>query len=247
MNLRVATFNLRFGLAIDGLNSWWPFRWLAATIVTRDLDADVLGLQEAYGFQGRGLRRRIGGYGMTGEGRDAGGGGEHCSVLYRKQRVNLVDSSTRWYGDEPFTPGSKLPRASHPRVVTIVDLEVDGRPFTFVNTHLDQRYEDNRASAARQLIGWLGDGPTIVVGDLNAKPGSETLQLLEDAGLHSALPPDAPGSNHDYGKRDPWSRIDHILVSDHWTVDAAEVVTQKPFGRYPSDHWPLVADLTLND
>ena len=245
MTLRVASFNLRLGVAFDGLNSWWPLRWLAATIVARDLDADVLGLQEAYGFQGRGLRRRLGGYGMTGEGRTAKGGGEHCSVLFRKDRLRLLDSSTRWYGDEPFRPGSMLPRATHPRIATIVDLELDGRPFTFVDTHLDQRYEDNRTRSVEQLVGWLGDGPTIVVGDLNAKPDSEPLQLLADAGLRSALPADAPGSNHDFGKREKPSRIDHILVSHHWAVHGAEVVTQKPFGRYPSDHWPIVADLTL--
>ncbi len=244
MKLRVATFNVRFGLATDGWNSW-PFRRRAATAVARRLDADVLGLQEAYGFQARGLRRQLDGYGMTGEGRSAKRTGERCSVLYRKDRVRLLDSSTRWYGDEPFRAGSMMPRATHPRIATIVELDVGGRSVTVLNTHLDQRHEDNRAAQARQILGWLDDGPTIVVGDLNAKPGSEPVRLLEDAGLRSVLPPDAPGTGHDFGQRDPWSRIDHILVSPHWTIGPAEVVTEKPHGRYPSDHWPIVADLEL--
>ncbi|HYF46481.1 MAG TPA: endonuclease/exonuclease/phosphatase family protein [Acidimicrobiales bacterium] len=244
MNLRVASFNVRFGLALDGWNSWLPFRWLAARTVVRHLDADLLGLQEAYAFQTWCLRQR--GFGMTGDGRNEDGGGERCSVLYRKDRLRLVDSSTRWYGDEPFRAGSKLPRASHPRITTIADVELgDGQPFTFVNTHLDQRYDDNRVAAARQLVAWLGDGPTIVVGDLNAKPGTEPLKVLEGAGLRSALPPDSPGTNHDFGRRDPWIWIDHILVSEHWKVRDTGVLTEKPFGRHPSDHWPLYADLTL--
>jgi endonuclease/exonuclease/phosphatase family metal-dependent hydrolase len=246
MRLRVASFNVRFGLAVDGLNSWLPLRWLAAKTVVRHLDADLLGLQEAYAFQARCLRRR--GFGMTGDGRNEGGGGERCSVLYRRERLRLVDSSTRWYGDEPFRAGSKLPRATHPRITTIADLVLDGGPtITFVNTHLDQKYDENRVAAARQLVGWLGDGPTIVVGDLNAKPGSEPVKVLEDAGLRRALPDDAPGTNHDYGRRHPWSPIDHILVSDHWTVGETGVLTEKPLGRHPSDHWPLYADLTLTE
>jgi endonuclease/exonuclease/phosphatase family metal-dependent hydrolase len=61
------------------------------------------------------------------------------------------------------------------------------------------------------------------------------------------VPDDAPGTNHDYGTFEPKVRIDHILVSDHWAVHGAEVVTEKPRGRFPSDHWPVVADLELPD
>ncbi len=248
MNLRVATFNIRNGLARDGWNSWLPCRWRATTTVLRHLDADLVGLQEAYGFQARGLRRRLGGYGMTGDGRSERRANERCSVLYRRSRLELVDSSTRWFGDEPFKPGTKLPRASHPRIVTFAELVADDGPsLTFVNTHLDQRYDDNRVTAARQLVGWLGDGPTILVGDLNARPESEPVHILEDAGLRTVLPPDAPGTNHDFGRREEKVRIDHILVSHHWAVLGAEVVTEKPGGRFPSDHWPVVADLDLRD
>jgi endonuclease/exonuclease/phosphatase family metal-dependent hydrolase len=250
VKLRVASFNVRFGMATDGWNSW-PFRRRAAGTVARHLEADVLGLQEAYQFQARSIRRRLGRYGMTGDGRSAKRKGEHCTVLYRRSVLRLTDSSTRWYGDEPFTPGTMLPDASHPRIVTIVDLEpVGGGPgITVANTHFDQRHDDNRVASARQLAGWLdvAERPTIVVGDLNAGPASDALRVLTDAGLRSAVPDDAPGTNHDYGKHVPKRRIDHILVSPHWTVHGAEVVTEKPHGRYPSDHWPLYADLELPD
>jgi endonuclease/exonuclease/phosphatase family metal-dependent hydrolase len=248
VKLRVASFNVRFGLAWDKGNSW-PLRRRAAGTVLAHLDADLIGLQEAYGFQARSLRRRLGSYGMTGDGRDADLKGERCSVLYRRSIVRLADSSTRWFGDEPFTPGTMLPNASHPRIATIADVvPVDGGPaITFVSTHFDQRHDDNRTTAARQLVDWLSpiDHPTIVVGDLNARPTSDAVKVLEEAGLRRALPADAPGSNHDYGRREPASPIDHILVSPHWTVLGADVVTEKPHGRFPSDHWPITADLEL--
>ena len=68
VKLRVASFNVRNGLALDGWNSWLPFRWLAAKTVVRHLDADLLGLQEAYAFQAWCLRPR--GFGKTGDGRN---------------------------------------------------------------------------------------------------------------------------------------------------------------------------------
>jgi endonuclease/exonuclease/phosphatase family metal-dependent hydrolase len=248
VNLRVATFNVRFGLAQDGWNSW-PFRRRATTTVLRHLDADLIGLQEAYGFQARGLRRRLGAYGLTGEGRNVNRKGERCSVLYRATLLHLTDSSTRWYGDTPFRAGSILPKATHPRIATLVDLvPAEGEPtITFVSTHLDQRHDENRTASAKQLAGWLEelDHPTIVVGDLNAGPTSDAVKALEAIGLRSAVPDDAPGTNHDYGKFEPTKRIDHILVSSHWQVGEAQVVTEKPKGRFPSDHWPIVVDLTL--
>jgi endonuclease/exonuclease/phosphatase family metal-dependent hydrolase len=250
VKLRVASFNVRFGLATDGWNSW-PFRCRAAGTVVRHLEADLIGLQEAYGFQARSLRRRAGDFGMTGDGRDPGDKGERCSVLYRRSTLRLTDSSTQWFGDQPFRPGMKLPDATHPRIATIADFQpVDGGPtVTFVSTHFDQRHDANRTTAARQLVGWLTpiDHPTIVVGDLNARPTSDAVHVLEEAGLRRTLPDDAPGSNHDWGQRQPPSPIDHILVSSHWTIDGSTVVTEKPHGRFPSDHWPITADLELTD
>ena len=244
MNLRVATFNIRFGMARDGWNSW-PFRARATAAVLRGLDADVVGLQEVYGFQARSLRRRLRGHGIVGEGRSASRRNERCSVLWRRSAVTLVDVDTRWFGPDPHRPGTTLPDASHPRIATIATLQpVDGgAPFTFVNTHLDQRHPANRMTAVDQIVGWLDDGPTIVVGDLNARPDSEVLGRLEAAGLRTVLGPDAPGTAHNFTGRTDGPRIDHILVSAHWTVTDAEVDTTRPGGRLPSDHWPVVADL----
>lgn len=246
MSVRVATFNIRNGLARDGWDSW-PFRRKATAAAARGLDADVLGLQEAFGFQARSLHRRLPGYGLTGDGRSARRRGERCCVLHRTAALDRAAAETRWYGDDPGRPGTRLPGASFPRVATIATLTVraTGRPFTFVNTHLDEHREDNRVAAARQLASWLGDGPTVVVGDFNAGPTSAVLRCLEDAGLRTVLAPDAGGTGHGFTGRTDGPRIDHIVVSRHWALRGARVVTTRPDGRLPSDHWPVVADLDL--
>ena len=245
MKLRVGTFNIRNGVACDGRNSW-PFRRKATADMLRGLEADVVGLQEAYGFQARSLRRRLPAYGLTGDGRSARRRGERCAVVFRTARLELTRSETRWYGDDPARPGVRLPEATFPRVATITTFApVEGSPpFTLVNTHLDEHREDNRVAAAEQLLDWLGDEPVVVVGDLNAEPDSRVVQTLEAGGLRNVLGPDAPGTNHDFTGRTDGRRIDHILVSSHWTIDGAEVVTGRPGARLPSDHWPVVADLS---
>jgi len=84
--LRVASFNIRNGIAWDGLDSW-PLRRPATAATIAGLDADLLGLQEVYGFQQRYLLRRLPGYAATGAGRtDGRSRGERCAVLTASAR-----------------------------------------------------------------------------------------------------------------------------------------------------------------
>jgi endonuclease/exonuclease/phosphatase family metal-dependent hydrolase len=244
VRLTVATFNLRNGLARDGRHCW-PLRRRATAAVLAGLDADVIGLQEAFGFQARWLHRRLGrrAYAMVGDGRSPRRSGERTSVLVRRSTLTVVEARTRWFGAEPDRPGTRLPGASFPRTVTVVRLRpaAGGPELVAANTHLDEHLEANRVTAADQLVGWLGEGPAVVVGDLNAEPGTAPLTRLHAAGLRDVLGPDAPGTNHDFTGRTDGRRIDHVLVSPHWTVESARVVTDRPGGRLPSDHWPVVA------
>jgi endonuclease/exonuclease/phosphatase family metal-dependent hydrolase len=244
--IRVCSFNLRNGLAFDGCNSW-PCRRRATLAVLAGIDADVAGLQEAFGFQAHYLARHLPDVGVSGDGRSARRRGERCCVLHREATLELVSADTRWFGEHHHHPGTRLPGASFPRVATIVELAIraTGQRFRFVNTHLDEHRDDNRVRAAEQLVEWLGDGPAVLAGDLNATPTSEAVRTLEAAGLRQALPPDAGGTNHGFTGRTDGRRIDHILVSGHWEVADGRVVTERPGGRLPSDHWPVVADLRL--
>lgn len=244
--MRVATFNLRNGRAWDGWRSW-PFRRRATATVLAMLAADVAALQEAFAWQQRYLLDWVPGYEARGEGRDADGGGEAAPVLWRPSRLELVEARTRWYGDTPDVPGTALPGADFPRVATVVDLvdRASGRPLRVVGTHLDAKVPALKVRSAEQLAGWVGEGPAIVLGDLNARPESEVLEVLAGAGLRRVVPEGDPGTNHGFGRHADPFRIDHVLVSGHWEIGRAEVLTARPRGRWPSDHWPVVAEVRL--
>jgi endonuclease/exonuclease/phosphatase family metal-dependent hydrolase len=245
--LRVATFNIRNGRAWDGRNSW-PCRRRATAAAIAGLDADVVGLQEVFAFQQRSLLRQLDGYAAVGRARDDGRRGERTPLLLREASVRAISHVTRWYGDDPDRPGTRLPEARFPRIATLAEIEVrpSGARAQVVCTHLDAASAANREAAAEQLAGWLDPAlPHIVVGDLNAGPGAAALAPLLAAGLSQALPADAGGTNHDFTGRTDGQRIDHILVSAGIEVLDARIDHARPGGRLPSDHWPVVADLRL--
>jgi endonuclease/exonuclease/phosphatase family metal-dependent hydrolase len=245
--LRVASFNLRNGRAFDGWSSW-PFRRRATAAAIAGLEADVLGLQEAYRCQLRWLLRRLPRYEGVGEGRSGRGRGERTPVLWDRRALVLVDHATRWYGAEPDRPGSLLPGARFPRVATRCRLRVlaTGAEVVVVSTHLDAQDPARRRTSAEQLAGWLDLAePTVVLGDLNAGPDGDVVAPLLRAGLRDALAGLPGGTVHGFTGATDGRRIDHVLVSGHWEVLAASIEHPRPGGRLPSDHWPVVADLRL--
>ncbi|WP_116949413.1 endonuclease/exonuclease/phosphatase family protein [Jiangella endophytica] len=247
LELRVATFNVRNGRALDWLNSWW-FRRGATAAAIGALGAEVLGLQEVYEFQRTYLARKLPGLRWYSQGRDGGTSGEQCPVAVSGGFIRVLEHRTRWFGDTPDVPGTRLPDASFPRVATILRCrdQRTAREFTVVNTHLDERHAANRVASVRQLTGWLDPAlPAVVLGDFNAGPGDRgVLGPLLEAGFR--LAPVTGGTAHRFTGAADGKRIDHILASAHWTIEEAEVERERPGGRLPSDHWPVRATLRLS-
>lgn len=246
--MRIATFNIRNGLALDWWHAW-PFRRRATLRAIEALHADVVGLQEVYRFQLRWLHRRLPGYDVVGAvGRRGGTRGEMNPVLVRRGSVPAAPATVRWYGDTPDVPGTKLPGAGYPRIVVLVDVRLAGAAETVqvVNTHLDEKIGANRVRSAEQIVEWTDPArPRVVLGDLNARPGRAPLTVLARAGLRPVIGSDAGGTAHSFSGRHDGPQIDHVLVSEEWEIVSAEIRTERPGGRLPSDHWPLVAEVRL--
>lgn len=247
--LTVATFNIRNSRALDGRNSWL-LRRPATAAVLRGLDADVVGLQEAFRRPLRYLVGHAPGMATHGEGRSGAHRGEHAAVLVRTARLEVLAERTLWFADDPYAVGARLPNASFPRITTHVQLRdvTTGHEFDVWNVHLDERHHVNRLRSTTMLAEWLRPHvPAVVCGDFNATPDdTEVFAPLAAAGLRPVLPADAPGTAHDYRReRTDIRRLDHIWLSDAWTLQHADVVTTMPHGRYPSDHWPVRAVIAL--
>jgi endonuclease/exonuclease/phosphatase family metal-dependent hydrolase len=245
--LRVASFNVRNSRGFDRGNSW-PFRRRAFAAAVAALEADVVGLQEVRPNQLRYLRRRFPTAELVGRGRDADGGGEHAAVLVRRGSWRLESNETRWLSAEPDRPGSRGWDAEFPRVATLVRLASGDRRIGILNVHLDAHGAQARREGAALIVAWLAaeaDRPWVVVGDLNAPPGSPPLRVLTAGGYQDALAGCAGGTHHGFTGATDRTRIDHILVDPRVTVLHAEIRHERPDGRLPSDHWPVLADLRV--
>jgi endonuclease/exonuclease/phosphatase family metal-dependent hydrolase len=226
--LDVVSFNIRNGLAPDGRNAW-PFRKGALAETIRGLDADVIGLQEAYGFQLRYLRDRLPGYQAVGDGRSRWG--ERTPVLVRGR---VLAHATRWF---------EVRGARFPRIATTARVEVRGQELSVTSTHLDESSAERRRASAEQLVRWLADsdGPHVIVGDFNDTLDDPMFSTFAASGFRSALPPNAGGTTHHFTGRRDGRQIDHILVPATAEVLDAHV----DYSRMVSDHWPVVARIRL--
>ena len=96
--------------------------------------------------------------------------------------------------------------------------------------------------------------PILLVGDFNAQAGVNKAYdiLVKEAGLEDTWllaaerPNDGINTFHSFtGPRQGDVRIDWILGRGIERVRASEIVTFSQDGQYPSDHFPVVAWLTL--
>jgi endonuclease/exonuclease/phosphatase family metal-dependent hydrolase len=227
--------------------------------------ADVVGLQEALRNQIADLEAALPHLGWFGTGRSAQRDGEHCAVLYRRDRLEVLAESTLWLSETPDVAGSQGWDAALPRIVTWGKLRDrrTGAVFHFFNTHFDHRGEAARRESARLLLRKVAEiarpgGPVVVTGDFNTTPDSEPYRILTsgegrpgalvDAMLASSCPHHGPTSSWNGFKAiEPGRRIDFILVRPPVAVLQHGILSDTFDGRFPSDHLPALAEVTMGD
>lgn len=253
--LRVMSFNVRLPTDADGADRWQARRDLLVDTV-REQHPDVIGTQELFAVQGEYLVQHLPGYAWFGRGRSGkpdNAGDEHMGVFYRRDALRVIESGDFWLSDTPEVAGSISWGNLYPRLVTWALFEriADGRRFYFFNTHLPYREQDEAARERgvallqRRIAALPADAPVVVTGDFNTTPDSPAHALitgqLADA-WDSAARRDGPAATfHGFtGKAD--KRIDWILLRG-LRADAIRTVTRQRDGHYPSDHFPLLAEL----
>ena len=147
-DIRVMSFNIRYGTAPDGENHWDKRKeFLLETI--RAFNPDLLGTQETLGFQRDYLAKHLPEHDVFGVGRDDGKDkGEMMAVYWRKERFKKQDGGHFWLSETPDEAGSQGWDAMFPRLVTWVKLTDRRRPDGG-----DCRPHRSRRGHRRQLAG----------------------------------------------------------------------------------------------
>ncbi|MPZ20912.1 MAG: hypothetical protein GEV06_23870 [Luteitalea sp.] len=259
--LTVMSFNIRYGTAEDGPDRWEARRALLFEVL-RSERPDIVGVQEALHFQLQEILEALPQFAMVGVGRDDGKReGEYSAILYRRDRFTAEASDTFWLSDTPDVPGSTSWGNTIPRICTWARFaDQSGATFYAYNVHLDHRSQPSReqstALLAEQIRSRTPPAPVVVTGDFNAaedNPAVETLRELPDGGVflvdtfrvrHRTEPTAGTFNGFELGNTGG-DKIDYVFAEPTTEVLEATIGRTSRDGRYPSDHFPVVARIRL--
>ncbi len=271
LEVRVMTFNIRYGTANDGENRW-PNRSQMVFDVIRNHKSDVIGLQEALKFQIDEILDAVPGLGLIGVGRDDGKTkGEYSAILYDRDRFAVDDSGTFWLSDTPEVPGSITWGNACTRICTWARLieKKTGKAFYAFNLHLDHISQPSRERSALLVSQRISDrkhpDPFVLTGDFNVGETNGVVMYLKGESRFTwsgksepanpvpmvdtfrVLHPDATdvGTFHSFSGKRSNQKIDYVFAPPTVQVYAAQILHDNVDGRYPSDHFPVIARLRL--
>lgn len=256
------SFNIRYNTPEDGINAW-PHRKQHVADLIQFHQADIVGVQEARPEQLADLSNDLPQYTWFGIARDDNkDGSEYTPILYRSDKMTLHKQGTFWCSSTPDIP-SKGWDAKHNRTVTWGHFKrADGKSFYVFNTHFDHKGKKAKEECAKLLRSRIDDiahqDPVIVTGDFNSKPFSQPYlnltdnkpykKALFDASKTSKLKPYGPKFSltlFDIAAAGEHP-IDYVLTSKDIEVNRFGVLSDSVNGRLPSDHYPLLVEVTLD-
>ena len=267
------TFNIRYGVAEDGPNSW-EFRQPLIIDCLRKFQPDILGLQESMDFQVDSIQAAFPQWKNIGVGRyysvevpdrpQESQGGESCQIFYDTTKFEIIENGTFWHSDTPDIPASHPWGNYLPRITTwgTFKSKTNGKTFIVMNTHFHGGEPYVQNTTALMMQKWrdiAGPIPTIIMGDFNLAPTSETHELfcgrsgdLEkrgnfvDSWQKLGKPEFDAGTGHSFTGTKSQNRIDWILTTPEFDVLKSKIIYDNQNGRYPSDHYPVYSDLKYN-
>ena len=254
--LKVMTFNIRYGTADDGENSW-QYRKENLFNEIRKLNPDLLGLQEALAFQINEILEAVPEYSFAGVGRDDGKqAGEYSCILYKKNQFRLDTTETFWFSNTPNVPGSNDWGNSITRICTWIKVtdKLAGKSFYHYNIHIDHLSQPSREKSTEFLIDKISKENNfknvIITGDFNCGDENPAVQTITSTGLidtYRILHPKNPneGTFNDFKGIMTGEKIDFIFVSKDFNTVDSEIIRTNVNGKYLSDHFPVMSNLIL--
>ena len=259
--VRVATQNVHYIVLGAQTGAWsvgdWDSRKSALDAAFKAIAPDIIGFQEMESF----ARGDDGSVNLARDwllsqnpGYAAGASGDWRSfpstqpIFYRTDRFTLLDQGWFFFSDTPDVIYSRTFDGSYPAFASTLRLQdTAGRVLNVVNVHFEYKSGANRLRSAQlvadRMAPLIAAGERVILlGDLNALRGSRTAQILKDAGF-TFLP--VTGSTYHFNRGiNLFGAIDHIALAGPLAASGPPQVQRRQFdGRWPADHYAVVADL----
>ena len=258
----VMSFNVRGSQHFDGENAWRRRAPLNARVI-RHHAPDLIGFQELQGGNLRVYESELDDYDHAlGPRYENYWPHAHNAIYWKRDELELLDTGGFWLSETP-EDFSRSWGSSHVRCANWARLRhlSSGNEFVHINTHLDHESGPARMAGADLILSRLsaGDAPIVMTGDFNCGPASKTYKIFAGAGFIDAhLAAGKPPANtfHEFRGESYRSkvagrevRLDWILLRDGahagWKVRSCEVVRDAEPPLYPSDHYPVLAEVSL--
>ena len=257
--MKIMTFNVRSDNILDVKNRWQNRADIVYDLVKRH-PSDVLGLQEVSNKMYEDIKYNIKNYNMIGMGRTKKLFAEKNSLLVSKQH-DILEHETFWLSNTPKKQGSSIWYSLFPRICTTAIVELDNAfKLRIYNTHLDCLLPHAREYGLKKIGEFIEKHhakeklPCVLMGDFNATPNSKVIQRFS-RGIYSDKKFVAVQEiDKDIYQNSTMSmfkgnkkgmHIDYIFVSEEFTINDVQIVRYNQNGKYPSDHYPVIADIHI--
>lgn len=254
-NYKIATYNLRYKNTIDEGNLWADRKANLIDVIKR-YSFDAFGVQEAYSTQLADVKAGLTNFDWVGKDRDGSGSSEYTAIFYNTAKFNKVSNGHFWLSETPNSVSLGWD-ALYERVCSWVQLQdkISGYTFFVFNTHFDHQGElsrENSVTLIHSKISEIANGkPAIFCGDLNFSQGDNnyvtlnTSELLKDSYVLAKKIDNVIGTLNSFNvDQRNYGRIDHIFVTNNLNVNSYRVITDSYSGKMPSDHNPVVIEIT---
>ena len=245
--MRVMTFNV---LCAGRKENQWCRRQPLVRDVIKNYMPDFFGIQEAhYGWMKylSGQLKEF--YDYVGVGKDDGrNGGEFSPVFYRKDKFKVIGKLDFWLSETSDKPSLGWDAAENRTCSgAMFENAETGESVAVFNTHLDHIGYVAQHEGAELILENLkkyDNIETVLMGDFNVTPESEIYRIFINGGFDDARTIAAESDNinsfHLFGGSS--KMIDFVFVKNIEKVSNVKTATDMPDGKYPSDHYPVVAD-----
>lgn len=240
--MKVMTFNIRNAIADDGENSW-KYRKDAVFDYLSKSNAEIICMQEVVPEVKKEMQAFLSDkYSFVGKGRlaEPREDDEINLVAYKKNKLDLKNSSHFWLSDTPQVAGSRYPTQKFwPRTCTAADFCGAAGAFSLFATHLDNADPAAREKGLALILGRAANKEKVLLcGDFNEEPET-VLQWMPKE--YTDLSGGLIDTFHGYGEGR--GKIDYIFGKGGFRAE--KIVCDKTMrsGGFLSDHYPVWAEI----
>lgn len=262
ISLRVGSYNIRMSTISesDPQNAWSERSKRLLTSI-KENDFDIFGIQEVSTASQSWFKSNLGDiyeFWFFSPYSQGGSGDRAQGIAFRKSRFSGSDKHFFWASNTPesCTDNDTGSQGSYKRggICGIFTEKSSGMSLFFMNTHACLNREPNDAYAGvyvdMEKKYNSGNLPSFFVGDMNSRPDYAAVATYKswwsDSFETASKRSGASASYNAYSSQTGKYRIDYIFVRGNVQVDEFCINNKLYDNLYPSDHFPIWADVNIS-